>query len=81
MKVASLADVRNHFSEYLDISQKEPVFVTRNGRITAVLEHMSDVEMEDYLLERSRKFRKALDSSRTTRGSMSMETYRKSRKV
>jgi prevent-host-death family protein len=81
MKVASLADVRNNFSEYLQISQKEPVFVTRNGRITAVLEHMSDVEMEDYLLERNRKFRKSLDSSRQARGGMSLEAYRKSRKV
>lgn len=81
MKVASLADVRNNFSTYLEISQKEPVFVTRNGRITAVLEHMSDVEMEDYLLERNRKFRKSLDSSRKASGGVSLEAYRKSRKV
>jgi hypothetical protein len=65
----------------LSLSEREPIFVTRNGRITAVLEHMTDDEMEDYLLERSPKFRKALDSSKKSRGGMSLEAYRKSRNV
>lgn len=81
MKVASLAEVRNHFSQFLELSRKEPIFVTRNGRIEAVLEHMTDTEMEDYLLERSPKFRKALDSSRKATGGMSLESYRKKRKA
>ena len=81
MKVASLAEVRNNFSQYLTLSEREPVFVTRNGHITAVLEHITDSEMEDYLLEKNRKFRKALDSSRKAEGGMSLETYRKSRKI
>lgn len=81
MKVASLADVRNNFSQFLTLSRKEPIFVTRNGHIEAVLEHMTDEEMEDYLLERSRKFRKSLASSKKDSGGMSLEAYRKSRKV
>lgn len=81
MKVASLAEVRNNFSQFLSLSQKEPIFVTRNGSITAVLEHITDAEMEDYLLERNKKFRKALFSSKKATGGMSLQAYRKSRKI
>jgi PHD/YefM family antitoxin component YafN of YafNO toxin-antitoxin module len=81
MKVASLAEVRNNFSQFLTLSEKEPIFVTRNGSITAVLEHITDVEMEDYLLERNQRFRKALDASKKAKGGISLQAYRKSRKV
>lgn len=37
-----MGEVRNHFAKYLTACEREPVFVTRNGRITAVIEHMSD---------------------------------------
>jgi len=38
-------------------------------------------KMKDYLLERNPKFRKALSSSKKTPGGMSLEAYRKTRKV
>ncbi len=81
MKIATLAEVRNHFSQYIAESGKEPIFITRNGHITAVMEHLAEENIEDFLLEHNAKFRKALDRSRKSRGGMDLETYRKSRDI
>ena len=81
MAVAPLADVKNNLSAYLDRCEQEPVFVTRNGRIAAVIEALTGPEVEDYLLERSPKFRAMLDKARRQKGGMSLEDYRKSRGV
>ena len=53
MKVVPMAQVRNRFASLLEESKAEPVFITRNGKIAAVLEGMSDDQVEDFLLERS----------------------------
>jgi prevent-host-death family protein len=81
MKLVPLAEVKNNFSRYLEQTKKEPVFITRNGRIAGVLEHLTDVDVEDYLLERSPKFRALLDRARLQGGGMSLKAYRKSRGV
>ena len=81
MKIAPMGEVRNHFSKYLQESEDEPVFVTRNGKITAVIEHMEDSDIEDYLLERSARFRKMLNKAKREKGSMSLSKYRKSRGI
>jgi antitoxin (DNA-binding transcriptional repressor) of toxin-antitoxin stability system len=81
VKLVPLAEVKNNFSHYLEETKREPVFITRNGRIAAVLEHLTDDDIEDYLLERSPKFRAALDKARRQKGGMSLTTYRKSRGV
>ena len=57
------------------------MFVTRNGKITAVIEHIEDRDIEDYLLERSPRFRKMLNAVKRERGSMSLAKYRKSRGI
>jgi hypothetical protein len=79
MKVAPMGEVRNNFAKYLTAAKSEPVFVTRNGKITAVIEHISDEDIEDYLLERSPRFRSMLDNVKGERGGMSIAKYRKSR--
>lgn len=81
MKVAAMGEVRNNFSRYLEASKQEPVFVTKNGKIAAVLEHIEDTDIEDYLLERSPRFRSMLDKVKRERKSMSLGEYRKSRGV
>ena len=81
MKIAPMGDVRNHFAKYLQQSEDEPVFVTRNGKITAVIEHIEDRDIEDYLLERSPRFRKMLKKVKGERNSMSLSKYRKSRGI
>jgi prevent-host-death family protein len=81
MKVVPMGEVRNNFAKYLKVSEEGPVFVTKNGRITAVLEHIEDRDIEDYLLERSLRFRKMLNKVKGEPGSISLAEYRKSRGV
>ena len=81
MKIAPMGEVRNNFAKYLEAAEEEPVFVTKNGKITAVIEHIEDRNIEDYLLERSSRFRKMLDKVRRERDSISLAEYRKSRRI
>jgi hypothetical protein len=81
MKVAPMGEVRNNFAKYLQLSEEEPVFVTRNGKITAVIEYIEDRDIEDYLLERSLRFRKMLNKVKREPESISLAEYRKSRGV
>ncbi len=81
MKVAPMAEVRNRFSAFLDQSRVGPIFITRNGRIAAVLEAMTDDEVEDFLLERSPRFRRMLEGAARRRGGVSLEAYRKRRRL
>ena len=81
MKVAPMADVRNNFAKYLGESEREPIFITRNGKITAVLESMEDADVEDFLLERSARFRAMLRKAKHEQGGMSLSAYRKSRRI
>ena len=81
MKVVPMGEVRNNFAKYLKVSEEGPVFVTKNGRITAVLEHIEDRDIEDYLLQRSLRFRKMLNRVKGESDSISLADYRKSRGV
>jgi len=81
MKIVPMGEVRNNFAKYLEAAEKEPVFVTRNGKITAVIEHLEDRDIEDYLLQRSPRFRKMLERVKRERESISLAEYRKSRGV
>ena len=79
MKISTLADVKNNLSRYLRKAEREPIFITRSGKISGVLESISEDEMEDYLLERSPKFRAMLDKARACNGGISLGAYRRSR--
>ena len=81
MKVAPMAQVRNHFASFLEESKAGPIFITRNGRIAAVLEAMTDDQVEDFLLERSARFRRMLEGAARRRGGISLEVYRKRRRI
>ena len=81
MKVTPMGDVRNNFSKYLAACKDEPVFVTKNGKITAVIEYLEDKDVEDFLLERSPRFRKMLNKAKRKTGGMPLTEYRKSRGV
>ena len=81
MKVAPVAEVKHRFADFLEKSKSEPIFITRNGRIAAVLEAISDDEVEDYLLERSPKFRQMLDTASRKPGGITLEAYRKKRRL
>jgi prevent-host-death family protein len=81
MKIAPMGEVRNNFAKYLAAAEEEPVFVTKNGKITAVIEHIDDRDIEDYLLEKSPRFRKMLNQAKRQPSPMSLGEYRKSRRV
>ena len=81
MKVAPMGEVRNNFAKYLAACEAEPVFVTRRGRITAVIEHIRDEDMEDFLLERSVRFRRMLDRVKRQKGGIPLREYRKRRGI
>jgi prevent-host-death family protein len=76
-----MGEVRNNFAKFLDAAEQEPVFVTKNGKITAVIEHIQDRDIEDYLLRKSPSFRKMLAKVKRERSSISLAAYRKSRNI
>ena len=81
MKVAPMGQVRNNFAKYLAECEIEPVFVTRHGKIAAVLEPMEDSEVEDFLLARSPRFRRMLDRAKKEKGGLPLKEYRKRRGI
>ena len=81
MKIAPMGEVRNNFAKYLVACESEPIFITKNGKITAVIEHIDDDDMEDYLLERSPRFRRMLDRAERQPDGISLKAYRKKRGI
>lgn len=80
MKVTPIASFKEKLPQFMKMARKEPVFITKNGRIEAVMEAISDDDVEDYLLERSPRFRLMLDHTAAFEGGMSLSAYRRSRK-
>jgi len=65
MKIASVADVKAHFSAFLKASKRGPVVVTRNGKPAGVLLSIDDEdEIERLTLAYSPKFQKVLGLAR-----------------
>jgi prevent-host-death family protein len=65
MRIASVADVKAHFSAYLKESEAGPVVITRNGKPAAILLNVVDEdEIEGLLLAYSPKFRAILHAAR-----------------
>jgi prevent-host-death family protein len=65
MKIASVADVKAHFSTFLKESKQGPVVVTRNGRPAAVLLSVEDEDEIDRLtMAYSPKLQKILTLAR-----------------
>jgi hypothetical protein len=61
MRIASVKEVKDNLSYFLRIARKENVIITRNGKPTAILHHLDDDEIEDYLLEHDPKFRRKIE--------------------
>jgi PHD/YefM family antitoxin component YafN of YafNO toxin-antitoxin module len=61
MKIASLKEVKDKLSPFLKTAEKEDVIITKNGKPNAVLHHLGDDELEDYLLEHDPRFRKKIE--------------------
>jgi antitoxin (DNA-binding transcriptional repressor) of toxin-antitoxin stability system len=61
VKIASVKDVKDNLSRYLKNAEKGDVVITKNGRPTAVLHHLGEDELEDYLLEHDSRFRQKVE--------------------
>lgn len=65
MKVASFAEVKAKFSEYINETERGPVVVTRRGRPAAVIIHMVDPDdLERFILAHSRQFQAIVRTAR-----------------
>ena len=56
MKIIPLNEVKNRFSTYLELSKREDIVVTKNGRPAAILHAVTDEDIEDYLFESDPRF-------------------------
>jgi len=61
MKVASVKEVKDKLSQLLKTAENEDVVITKNGKPTAVIHHLGEDELEDYLLEHDPKFRRKIE--------------------
>ena len=65
MKIASVADIKAHFSAYLRSAERAPVVVTRGGKPVGVLLAIDDEEeLERLVLAYSPRLRTLLDAAR-----------------
>ena len=56
MKIVPLNEVKSRFSMYLELSKREDIVVTKNGRPAAILHAVNDEDIEDYLFESDPRF-------------------------
>lgn len=68
MKVDTLAHVKNQISSVIEQLGSEPLFITRNGKVAAVLQAVNDDEIEDYLLRNSPRFWRLIGSRKAQIG-------------
>ena len=76
MKLASVKDVKNKLSDYHKKAEREDIIITKNGRPTAVLHHLGEDDLEDYVVEHDSKFRKIIEKrwgAYSTRGGRPLE--------
>jgi|ERR1700739_2791872 prevent-host-death family protein len=65
MRIASVAEVKSHFSSFLKASEDRPIVVTRNGRPVAVILGVQDEdEIERLVMAYSPRLQAILEASR-----------------
>jgi prevent-host-death family protein len=65
MKIAPLAEVKDHFSAYIDESRESPIVVTRNGKPVAMIIAIEDEDdLDSLLLAHNQRFVQLLEEAR-----------------
>ena len=80
MKIVPLNEVKNRFSMYLELSKREDIVVTKNGRPAAILRAVNDEDIEDYRFESDPRFIARIEALRREfrrRGGIPLATVRK----
>ena len=78
MKFANIRELKNKTSEILREAKKGDVVITSRGKPTAVITAVTEEDFEDYLLENSVKFQKALEDARLEyeeKGGITLKQY------
>jgi prevent-host-death family protein len=84
MKIVPLNEVKTRFSIYLELSKREDIVVTKNGRPAAILHAVTDEDIEDYLFESDPRFIARIEALRREfqrRGATSLAKVRKELRV
>ena len=84
MKIVPLNEVKNRFSTYLELSKREDIVITKNGRPAAILHAVNGEDIEDYLFESDPRFIarfKALRREFQRKGGTPLATVRKQLRV
>lgn len=76
MKVRPLREVKAKLSECVRECQDEPVFITKNGKVTALLTAATDEDIERLALSRHPGFLEILERSRQSAGIPEEEFWR-----
>ncbi|MBI1832210.1 MAG: type II toxin-antitoxin system prevent-host-death family antitoxin [Planctomycetes bacterium] len=64
MKTASAAKMAAQFDDYLTVSQEQPVLITRNGKVIAVLMAVQDkAEAEQLVVRNARTLRSIFEKA------------------
>lgn len=64
MKIAPVAEMKTHFSAYLEQCQEGPVIITKDGRPVAVLiPVLEEDDLERLVLAYTPRFRRLLDAA------------------
>ncbi|MEE8484194.1 MAG: type II toxin-antitoxin system prevent-host-death family antitoxin [Nitrospinota bacterium] len=83
MKFANVRELKNKTSEILREAQKGDVVITSRGKPRAIITAITEEDFDEYLLERSSAFQKALEAARREylgKGGKSAKEYLKKRK-
>jgi PHD/YefM family antitoxin component YafN of YafNO toxin-antitoxin module len=64
MRIDTLANVKNQLSAVVENLGSEPLFITRNGKLAAVIQAIADDEVDDYLLRNSPRFWRLIEARR-----------------
>lgn len=65
MKVTPVTEIKTQFSAYIKACREEPIAITKNGKLIAVLLSIDDEEeLERLILGHSRKFQAILETGK-----------------
>src|SRR5713226_1807459 len=84
MKIVPLSEIKNRFSIYLELSKREDIVVTKNGRPAAILHAVTDEDIGDFLFESDPRFIARIEALRREfqrRGATSLSRVRKKLRV
>ena len=63
MRFAGIKELKHHTMEILKESEKEDVIITAYGKPLAVLHHVTDEDLADYLIENNSAFKMRIEEA------------------